>query len=535
MATLVEQILLSLKEHGAEEIFGIPGDYVISIFKTIQDSKILPLYTLSHEPGVGFAADGAARFNRRISVACVTYGAGALNMVNPIAGAYAERVPVVVISGYPAYKSVNSKLRMHHELKTPSAQFEVFKNITCDQARINDISTAPANISRVLESCLKNSRPVYIEISGDLYSAECQPIPKTYSSTKSYENSQTPMLVEETIKLLKNSKNPLILLGYELLRFQIEKQAVDIANKLGINSLTTLMSRNIKGFQCFKGALGNHAISEVLLKSDTILNLGAMYNDSNFSPKLDEFKGKNLISVCEDTVEINNQIYNDIHIKDFLNQLQKRAYCFNRSRNEIPAEPHTEQQHGSRTGLNSYDIINSVNKAFSRYEKLPLVSDIGDAMLSSMRVEPDETFSPWFYGAMGYAVPAGIGLHLSSGKRPLIMVGDGDFQMTGWELCNCAKYGIDPIVIVFNNSTWGILNAIKTPASFNSISRLNYSKIACELGGTVYKAQTTLELDEAVNKAFQSRGKFQLIDVTLDSDTNCSGILSELSKLIKGR
>ena len=96
---LATSLLQGLKDHGAREIFGIPGDFVLPFFKVIEDSGILPHYTLSHEPGVGFAADAAARYHAGLGVAVVTYGAGAFNLVNAIAGAYAERSPVVVIAG----------------------------------------------------------------------------------------------------------------------------------------------------------------------------------------------------------------------------------------------------------------------------------------------------------------------------------------------------------------------------------------------------------------------------------------------------
>jgi indolepyruvate decarboxylase len=84
---LAESLLTALKDHGAREIFGIPGDFALAFFKQIEDCGILPLYTLSHEPAVGFAADASARFNCRLGVAVATYGAGALNMVNAIASA----------------------------------------------------------------------------------------------------------------------------------------------------------------------------------------------------------------------------------------------------------------------------------------------------------------------------------------------------------------------------------------------------------------------------------------------------------------
>jgi indolepyruvate decarboxylase len=89
--TLSEALLRALKDRGARQIFGIPGDFSLPFFKVVEESEILPLYTLSHEPAVGFAADAAARVNSCLGVAAVTYGAGAFNMVNAVAAAYAEK------------------------------------------------------------------------------------------------------------------------------------------------------------------------------------------------------------------------------------------------------------------------------------------------------------------------------------------------------------------------------------------------------------------------------------------------------------
>ena len=114
MPTLGRALLDALRAHGAQEIFGIPGDFVLPFFKVIEESGALPFYTLSHEPAVGFAADAAARFRGGISVAVATWGAGAFNLVNPIAGAYAERVPVVVVSGAPGVQERASGWRLHH-------------------------------------------------------------------------------------------------------------------------------------------------------------------------------------------------------------------------------------------------------------------------------------------------------------------------------------------------------------------------------------------------------------------------------------
>ena len=118
MPTLAHALLEALKDHGAHEIFGIPGDFVLPLFKVIEESNILPNFTLSHEPAVGFAADGAARYRGGLGVAVVTYGAGAFNIVNSIAGAYADRSPVVVIAGAPAAPERTSGFLLHHQART---------------------------------------------------------------------------------------------------------------------------------------------------------------------------------------------------------------------------------------------------------------------------------------------------------------------------------------------------------------------------------------------------------------------------------
>ena len=294
-----------------------------------------------------------------------------------------------------------------------------------------------------------------------------------------------------------------------------------------------LAAANESGDRVYEGKLGNKSILAQVIESDAVLMLGAIPIDANFSSTLEEFKGKNTIFVSEDTVEINSAIHKDIHIKDFISDLSKKPFYLNRMAHSKLAEDCLRNLSKTSDVISSYDIIESVNAAFSKYGKLPLSVDIGDSLISSTRINADTILAPWFYGGMGYAVPAGLGLQASSNQRPLILVGDGDFQMTGWELCHCKKYGFDPIVIVFDNSSWGILNVVKTEAEFNSIPRINYAKIAEEFGGTGYRVQTKEELLNAIDKAFESKGTFQLIDAVLDCDTNNVGILSELSKIIK--
>ncbi|MDX1648794.1 MAG: thiamine pyrophosphate-binding protein, partial [Myxococcota bacterium] len=109
---------------GVTHIFGLPGDLVLGLFHRFGRERGLEIVTLSHEPGVGFAADGYARSTRRLGVLCVTYGAGGHNVVNPVAGAYAEKVPLLVVSGGPG-EAEQKMAGIHHQVKDVDTQYRI--------------------------------------------------------------------------------------------------------------------------------------------------------------------------------------------------------------------------------------------------------------------------------------------------------------------------------------------------------------------------------------------------------------------------
>ena len=166
---LAASLLRALKDHGAREIFGIPGDFVLPFYKVVEESGILPHYTLSHEPAVGFAADAAARYNGGLGVAVVTYGAGAFNLVNAVAGAYAERSPVVVIAGAPGPRERTSGLLLHHQARSDRHPARGVPRDHLRPGRADRSGDVRRPISRAFcGSARERSLPVYIEIPRDM-------------------------------------------------------------------------------------------------------------------------------------------------------------------------------------------------------------------------------------------------------------------------------------------------------------------------------------------------------------------------------
>ena len=164
-----------LWHHGVRHIFGIPGDFVLNLYEALEDDGRFRLVRLSHEPAVGFAADGAARMTGGLGVCCVTYGAGGLNMINSVACAYAEESPLVVLTGGPGRIERQADVPVHHEVKSFESQHKIYQEVTEYAAILDDPRTAAGHILTALETAIKVKRPVYLEIPRDMVTAEIDP------------------------------------------------------------------------------------------------------------------------------------------------------------------------------------------------------------------------------------------------------------------------------------------------------------------------------------------------------------------------
>src|SRR5262249_45171778 len=140
---------------------------------------------------------------------------------------------------------------------------------------------------------------------------------------------------------------------------------------------------------------------------------------------------------------------------------------------------------------------------------------VGDCVYTAMEMENTALAAPGYYAGMGFGVPAGIGVAAATGRRPLIFVGDGAFQMTGWELGNCRRYGFDPIVVLFNNASWEMLRAFQPESRFNDLDDWNFAALAPSLGGYGERVATRRELQEALERAVARRGGVSLVEVML--------------------
>ncbi len=518
MAGLAEALLQALKDRGAGEIFGIPGDFALPFFKVIESSCILPLYTLSHEPGIGFAADGAARFTSRLSVACVTYGAGALNMINPVAQAYAEKTPMVVISGAPGKAEGQRGLLLHHQVKRLDSQWEIFKELTCDQARLDDPATAARDIGRVLDRCLHDQRPVYLEIPRDLVQAEIGTVPAFTPASGNVETAQSA--AREILSRLAAARAPTLMVGVEARRYGLEAQVGELARKLRIPVTTSFMSRGMLAGQdvpligTYLGAAGKPEVSAVVESSDCLLLLGVIVSDTNFGVSGGKIDMRNAIHAFDGQVRVGLHYYPDVLLSDFLAALIAQAVPLGTAEHRSDASDLGPLQADDEP-VHPMDIARAVNELFERHGAMPMTSDMGDCLFTAMDIDNTELAAPGYYASMGFGVPGGLGVQAATGRRPMILVGDGAFQMTGWEIGNCRKYGWNPIVVLFNNTSWEMLRVFQPGPAYHDLPDWHFATLADGLGGRGHRATTRAELAAALEAAHSDTSCFQLVEVML--------------------
>jgi indolepyruvate decarboxylase len=529
-----EQLLVALKEHGAGEVFGIPGDFVLPFFRVMEESRVLPLYTLSHEPGVGFAADAAARIRPGLGVAAVTYGAGALNMVNPVAAAYAEKSPVVVISGGPGRREGGSGLLLHHQARTLDSQLHVYREITCAQTRLDDPAAAPREIARVLRAALTRSQPVYVELPRDVVDTPCGPV--VPDPAPPADPDAVAACADEVLARLVAARRPAVMVGVEVRRFALEARVAELTDRLGVPVVTSFLGRGLLAgtgvplTATYLGAAGPPEVTELVEGSDGLLLLGVILSDTNLGVSAQKLDLRRTTQALDGRVTLNYHTYPDVPLPDLVDALLARVADRPLTGAAAVAPDYPRGMPADDSPIAPIDIATAVNDLMAEAGRLPVTADMGDCLFAALDVGDAELLATGYYATMGFAVPAGLGVQAASGRRPLVLVGDGAFAMTGWELGNCRRYGWDPLVLVFNNAGWGMLRAFQPGSRFNSLDDWDFAGLSDRLGGEGVRVRTRRELAAALRAAASRRGRFQLIDAVIPR-----GVISPtLSRFVGG-
>jgi TPP-dependent 2-oxoacid decarboxylase len=542
-----EYLIQRLYAHGVRHVFGIPGDYVLGFYDQLSKSK-LRLINTCDEQGAGFAADAYARV-RGLGVVCVTYCVGGLKVTNTTAEAFAEKSPVVVISGAPGMKEREKNPLLHHKVREFDTQKKVFEQLTIASTVLSDPQTAFQEIDRVLHAALRFKRPVYIELPRDLVSVPGISQHKTPAIHERSDSRSLRAALAEAERMINQARQPVILADVEVHRFGLQDQLLQLAHKTNIPVAATVLGKSVIGenhpfyLGVYEGAMGRDDVRQYVESSDCVILLGAFMTDINlgiYTARLDPARS---ISATSEKLSIRYHTYEEVRFKDFVAGLL-RVRLRRRKLGRIPRPtqftPHsvhspqccyegralrtpstlrsaaTEDGH-SRKPLTVRRLFERLNAFLS--DSTVVVADVGDALFGAADLfirERTEFISPAYYTSMGFAVPASVGAQLANPKlRPLVLVGDGAFQMTGMELATSARYHLNPVVVLLNNRGYGTERHMQD-GPYNDVWPWQYHRVPEILGaGRGFVVETEEELDRALIEAAQWTESFCLLEVRL--------------------
>ena len=510
---------------GVRHSFGIPGDFALPTFAWLEESKIKNV-TMTHEPSAGFAADAYARVNG-LGLVCVTYCVGGLNVLNAIAGAYAEKSPVVVVSGAPGRKDREKDPLLHHKVKTFETQRRVYDEVTVASTVLLDEQQAASEIVRCVQACLRHKRPVYIEVPHDMVDREIRTAVAAPAPPAKSDPHTLAAALDETFALIRAAKKPVILAGVELARYRMAHLVVEMAERMNIPIATDLLSKSAvpENHPLYLGVYGgamssDEHVREYVESADLVLMLGTFITDMSmgfYTAKLDR---KRTVLATSERVNVQYHRYESVEFRDFLDSLSTATIKHKQFRHPnphaVPAPLRKREQSDPLTAVDVFRIL-----SLHLDENCCVVADVGDAIFGAVGIRSArqaQFIAPAYYMSMGFAVPASIGVATARPTlRPYVLVGDGAFQMTGTEISTAVRLGLNPIILVLNNDGYGTMRKI-SDGKFNVITQWNYHKI-CDLvgGGQAVVASTKGELDDALSGA-QNSGKLTIIEVKIPRD-----------------
>lgn len=552
-----DYLIRRLQDYGIADLFGIPGDYVLSFYSQLEESPI-NVVGCTREDCAGFAADAYARINGMGAV-CVTYCVGGLSVCNSIAGAYAEKSPVVVISGSPGLKERVGGALLHHMVRDFRTQAEVFEKFTIATAELTDPVSAFAEIDRVLEACYRYKRPVYIEIPRDMVNV-VPTMNHRYAGDRvaadwSAVNQQaTDEAIAEAASRIRDAKCPVILAGVEIHRFGLQDDLLRIAEATGISVATTMLGKSViserhpRFIGLYEGALGDQSVTRYVEDSDLVLMLGTFLSDINLGIYTANLNPDLCIYATSESLRISHHHYHNVDLKEFLVGLadaspkstvegEAKANCGASVSDLVDNEALRQSDSGDDpsgavSGLRTSAMMGKLNELIDG--KTIVIADVGDSLFAATELtihDRGEFLSPAYYTSMGFSIPAALGAATARpDHRIVVLVGDGAFQMTGQELSSLVRHQHHPIVIVLDNHGYGTERYLHAGQwEYNEIHPWNYGQLLSVYGGgKSHVVDDLVSYEAALQSAWDDRQQTHLIHAKI-AENDASETLKKLA------
>lgn len=522
----------TLIEQGCDILFGYPGGQVLNIFDELYKKQDeLEVVLTAHEQGASHAADGYARVSGKVGVVVATSGPGATNLVTGLATANLDSIPIVAITGNVPCDLLG--LDSFQEVDI----VDITKSVTKRNFIVKDV-TKLADTIRMAFKIAKSDRPspVLIDIPKDIQIAMCdyerKPMEEEYPVAPADEED-----IIKAAEMIMASKKPYIYVGGGAITSDASSEIIELAEKIDAPIGSTLMGLSVvpddnPRFLGMQGMHGRYSSSMAQNEADLIIAAGTRFSDRATGNKKKYASRAKIIHIDIDSAELNKNVTAHLGITaDIKDTLRRICDKVTAKRNEEWAKRVDELKKTEMSllkqpeRLTPYKILTEINSRTD--EDTVVVTDVGQHQMWTAQyyefAKPRTFVTSGGLGTMGFGLGAAIGAQKASGKRTLLITGDGSFGMNLNELATAVSQNSPLVILIMNNNVLGMVRQWQTLfyGKRYSSSVLNrktdFVKLAEAFGAEGMRAENENELNEALEKAFTCNGTF-VIDCFVDSD-----------------
>ena len=547
--TVGSYLAARLSQIGLKHHFAVAGDFNLVLLDQLLTNKDLEQVYCCNELNCGYSAEGYARACGA-AAAVVTFSVGGLSAINAIGSAYAENLPVILVSGAPNTDDRATEHLVHHTLATHdwSYQLEIAKKLTCAALAITSAADAPHQIDSAIRAALREKKPAYIEIACNIAAAPCA-APGPISALVAEEPSDPETLqaaIATAAEFLRGKQKPILLIGSKLRAAGAGKQAIELAEALGC--AVTVMAAAKSFFPedhpqfagIYWGEVSAPGAREIFDWSDSVVCIGTIFNDYSTVGWTAMPSGAGVLTADQNRVCLEGHDFGRIHLRDFLSGLARKVQKRDatmveyrriraRSQPEHPAKPDGK--------LMRTEIFRQVQALVTA--ESTVIAETGDSWFNGMGMKLPggarfEIEMQW--GSIGWSVPATFGYAVGApGRRVIALIGDGSFQLTAQEVAQMIRRKLPVIIFLINNHGYTIEVEIHD-GPYNNIKNWDYAGLinvfnAEDGRGRGVRAANGGELAEAIEVAVANHDGPTLIECMIDRD-DCSPDLISWGRLV---
>lgn len=529
--TVSNYLLDRLREAGVGHVFGVPGDFGFPFMDTIEADPAMQWVGACNELNAAYAADAYARVR---GLAAVTGSAGVLEMgaAGGIAGAYAEEVALLVISGFPTDAERAAGTFTHHSLRGSFDKYEaMLAPVTAAQVALR-ASTACAQIDDAINRCRAGRAPVYVQFPRDVQQLPAVPPQAPLASPEpTSDPAQLRSFLDRAVDMLAGSTSSAVLVDFPASRYGLTGLIQDLSASAGIPFATTRAGRSGPVDQTHPGYLGTYSASPLpsevnrrIESADVLIRVCPRHDETNHGVADPHAHDPRFIDLQGDAAVIGSQRYDRVAARDVLDGLRALLPAASPVLSPTPGGAAFDPR--PDTALTQDRLWEAVASFVAPEDTIVL--DFGTCQaLSDLRLPvPTTMLTQTTWSAIGYSVPALLGAQLANPRsRHLHIVGDGGFQETAQEISTVLRNGLAPITIVLNNGHYAVENITHenppVDLAYNELHSWRYARLPGVFGARPephgVRVTSETELAEALGEAAEAcrDGRYSLIEVAV--------------------